>query len=183
MIKLKNIVSRLAPKKGVLYSLVIFFLLFSNSILLADTLLVNNSIIVNPSPSNWESHKKEIITFSFIIFILIISIISLIILHKKQVKAEYEVQQLRSERAHIARVLSMGEIAGSLAHELNQPLSAIRTYAQTAQRFLAMEAPDITEVNKALNGIISGNRRAEEVIKRVRMSLKKRDLKTLLYHY
>ncbi len=168
-------ISKLVSKKWVLYSLVIFLLLFLNSILLAGS-----SISLSYTPSNWESHKREIISFSFIVFILVMSIISLIILHKKQVKAEYEAQQLRNERVHIARLLSMGEIAASLAHELNQPLSAIRTYAQTAQRFLSMKEPDVDEVKKALTGIISGNRRAEEVIKRVRMSLKN---ETLEYNY
>ena len=67
----------------------------------------------------------------------------------------------------------MGEIAASLAHELNQPLSAIRTYAQAAQRFLDNAPPEPDEAGKALAGIIAGNRRAEEVIKRIRMALKK----------
>jgi len=71
----------------------------------------------------------------------------------------------------------MGEIAASLAHELNQPLSAIRTYAQAAQRFLDKDLAEPDEVSKALAGIIAGNRRAEEVITRIRMALKKEPVK------
>jgi signal transduction histidine kinase len=192
------------PKKIALYGILIVFLLLSNSILLAEntpninvtshtidlalgqqppqghtsehSLPVNN-IIINRIVLNWESHKIEIACFFLIIFFLIMAIISLIISHKKQLEAEHEAQQLRSERAHLTRVLSMGEIAASLAHELNQPLSAIRTFAQTAQRFLDVKPPQIDEVNKALNGIISGNRHAEEVIKRIRMTMKKEPIK------
>ena len=71
----------------------------------------------------------------------------------------------------------MGEIAASLAHELNQPLSAIRSYAQAAQRFLDNEPSQPDEAGKALAGIVAGNRRAEEVIKRIRNALKKEPFK------
>ena len=71
----------------------------------------------------------------------------------------------------------MGEIAASLAHEINQPLSAIRSYAQAGQRFLNKNPPDPNEARKAFEGIIAGNRRAEEVIQRIRMALKKEPVK------
>ncbi len=107
-----------------------------------------------------------LVTQTFVLFALIIQ-------HGKSRRAEKEAQRLRDERFHISRVLSMGEIAASLAHELNQPLSAIRSYAQAAQRFLANAPPEPDEAVKALTGIVAGNRRAEEVIKRIRMALKK----------
>jgi two-component system sensor kinase FixL len=66
-------------------------------------------------------------------------------------------------------VLAMGEIAASLAHELNQPLTAIQSYAQAAERFLAGDRPDLDEVGKSLSGIVAGNRRAKEVIERIRL--------------
>ncbi len=103
--------------------------------------------------------------------------IALIIQHRRRSRAEEESQRLRDERAHISRVLAMGEIAASLAHELNQPLSAIRSYAQAAQRFLNNDPSEPGEAGKALAGIVAGNRRAEEVIKRIRMTLKKEPFK------
>ncbi|OEU79185.1 MAG: hypothetical protein BA872_03460 [Desulfobacterales bacterium C00003060] len=81
-------------------------------------------------------------------------------------------QSLRDELNHMSRVLSMGEIAASLAHEINQPLTAIRSYAQAAQRLLARDTPDLHEVDKILTGIVTGNRRAEAVIQRIRMLMK-----------
>jgi len=71
----------------------------------------------------------------------------------------------------------MGEIAASLAHEINQPLSAIRSYAQAGVRFLNNKPVQTDEVAKVLEGIIAGNRRAEEVIQRIRMALKKQPVK------
>ena len=108
-----------------------------------------------------------------ILFTQTFALLALIIQHRRRIRAEEESQRLRDERAHISRVLAMGEIAASLAHELNQPLSAIRSYAQAAQRFLGNEPSEPDEACKALTGIVAGNRRAEEVIKRIRLALKK----------
>jgi signal transduction histidine kinase len=87
-------------------------------------------------------------------------------------QAEEDVRRHREELTHVSRVLSMGELVASLAHEINQPLTAIRTYAQAAQRLLAHDTPDLDEVGKILAGIVAGNRRAEEVIQRIRMLMK-----------
>ncbi|MCD6389097.1 MAG: hypothetical protein J7L69_06775, partial [Desulfobulbaceae bacterium] len=135
------------------------------------------SIVRYREPSVWKNHKWEIVAITLIIFFQAFALIALIIQHKKRSHAEEESQRLRQERAHISRVLTMGEIAASLAHELNQPLSAIRTYAQAAQRFLGNDPAEPHEAGKALAGIVAGNRRAEEVIKRIRMALKKEPFK------
>ena len=93
---------------------------------------------------------------------------------------EKKSQSLRDELNHMSRVLSMGEIAASLAHEINQPLTAIRSYAQAAQRLLARDTPDLHEVDKILTGIVTGNRRAEAVIQRIRMLMKNEQSERLL---
>ncbi|OEU48899.1 MAG: hypothetical protein BA861_05275 [Desulfobacterales bacterium S3730MH5] len=85
---------------------------------------------------------------------------------------EKKSQSLRDELNHMSRVLSMGEIGASLAHEINQPLTAIRSYAQAAQRLLVDDTPDLDKVGKMLAGIVTGNRQAEEVIQRIRMLMK-----------
>ena len=68
---------------------------------------------------------------------------------------------------------TVGELAASLAHELNQPLAAILSNAQAAQRFLAGPDPDLAEIRGALGDIISDDRRAGEVIRRMRGLLKR----------
>ena len=85
-------------------------------------------------------------------------------LHGRRSRAEGESQRLRDELAHVSRVQAMGEIAASLAHEINQPLSAVRNYAQAGQRFLNNNPAEPGEVVKALAGVVVANRRAEEVI-------------------
>jgi len=131
------------------------------------------SIVRYRDPSIWRDHKWKIIGIIVIIFIQAFALIGLIIQYKRRSRAEKESRKLQDERAHFSRVLSMGEISASLAHELNQPLSAIRSYAQAAQRFLNKDPSEPHEAGKALAGIVAGNRRAEEVIKRIRRALKK----------
>jgi PAS domain S-box-containing protein len=90
-------------------------------------------------------------------------------------KAELEAQQHRHELAHVTRVAAMGELTSSLAHELNQPLAAIRNYASAAQRFLSQGEPGLSRAREALEGIVRDDRRAAEVISRVRGLLKKEE--------
>jgi len=86
------------------------------------------------------------------------------------------VQRQRDELAHVARISTMGELAASLAHELNQPLTAILTNAQAAQRFLAADPASVGEVRDILRDIVEDDRRAGEVIRRVRELVRKRNL-------
>jgi signal transduction histidine kinase len=71
------------------------------------------------------------------------------------------------------RVAALGELASSLAHELNQPLTAILTNAQAAHRFLAATPADLDELRECLEDIMKNDRRAGEVIRRMRALLKK----------
>jgi two-component system sensor kinase FixL len=90
--------------------------------------------------------------------------------------AEAELQRNRQELAHVTRISTMGELAASLAHELNQPLTAILSNAQAAQRFLAAKPNDLQEVHEILKDIVQDNSRAGEVIRRMRVLVKKGEL-------
>jgi signal transduction histidine kinase len=79
------------------------------------------------------------------------------------------------EIAHLDRVAALGHLASSIAHELNQPLTAILANAQTAGRLLARTPPDLGEVQACLVDIISDDRRAADVIRHMRGLLKKTD--------
>jgi two-component system sensor kinase FixL len=91
--------------------------------------------------------------------------------------AELELAQQRNELAHLARVAVMGELTASLAHELNQPLTAILSNIQTALRLLSDPAPDMTEIREILGDVVSDDQRAGEIIRRLRSLLKKSELK------
>ena len=88
-------------------------------------------------------------------------------------EAENETRQLRDSLAHLARVNTLGALSGSLAHELNQPLGIILSNAQAAQELLAQDPPDLTEVRDILADIVAADRRAGEVIGRLREMLKR----------
>jgi signal transduction histidine kinase len=94
-------------------------------------------------------------------------------------QAELAVQQQRNELTHLSRVTTLGELSGSLAHELNQPLAAILSNAQAAQRFLARGNTDLAEIQDILKDIVSEDNRAVEVIQRLRLLLKKGEVQHL----
>ena len=81
-----------------------------------------------------------------------------------QFKADLQLQLQREEMAHMSRVSSMGELAASLAHELNQPLSAIASNAAAGRRFLAQSSPDLKMFDELLADVASDARRAGDII-------------------
>jgi PAS domain S-box-containing protein len=85
--------------------------------------------------------------------------------------AEDTVQQAQSELARVARVVSMGELTASIAHEVNQPIAAIITNGNAGLRWLERETPDIGEARATVQRIIRDGNRAADVIKRIRAFL------------
>jgi two-component system sensor kinase FixL len=90
--------------------------------------------------------------------------------------AEAELQRNRDELAHVTRVSTLGELAASLAHELNQPLTGILSNAQAAQRFLSLSPPNLEEVREILKDVVEDDNRASEVIQKLRALYKKEAL-------
>jgi len=88
-------------------------------------------------------------------------------------QAKEEARKRREEIAHLGRVATMGELSASLAHELNQPLTAILSNAQAALRFIAGDSPDLNEIHDILGDIVADDRRAGEVIRRLRSLFRK----------
>jgi PAS domain S-box-containing protein len=84
-----------------------------------------------------------------------------------------ETHQLQTELAHMDRVVTISTLTAALAHEINQPLAAMRSYAQAALRFMDKDQPEYDSVRKALQGIVADNKRASEVVNRLRDLVKK----------
>lgn len=93
-------------------------------------------------------------------------------------QAEAESQRQRLQLAHLTRVAMVGQLSGSLAHELTQPLTAILSNAQAAQRVLANERVDLGEVREILRDIVADDKRAGEVIRRVHTLLRRGEIQT-----
>ena len=101
-------------------------------------------------------------------------LIAVLLLHRRMhQRAEENLIDLREQLYHVSRVKTAGELAATLAHELNQPLMAILSNAQAAGRFLEGDNPDLDEVREILREIVEDDRRAGEVIDRLRSFLKK----------
>jgi PAS domain S-box-containing protein len=88
-------------------------------------------------------------------------------------ESEQEILQQRSQLAHLSRVHQLGELSGSLAHELSQPLAAILINAQAAQRLLALGPINLQEARDIIEDIVADDKRASEVIGRLRLLFKK----------
>lgn len=87
-----------------------------------------------------------------------------------------EIDRSNEELEHLGRISSLGELAGSLAHELKQPLTAILFNAQAAQRFLVAETTNTSELRDALDDIVADSCRANEVIQKIRTLVRKGDI-------
>ena len=88
-------------------------------------------------------------------------------------ESERRYREVQMELAHANRVATMGQLAASIAHDVNQPIAAAFTNAQAALRWLGTQPPDLKEVRQALGRIVKDTNRAGDVIGRIRDLIKK----------
>jgi PAS domain S-box-containing protein len=88
-------------------------------------------------------------------------------------RAEEALRQAQADLAYVSRVTTMGELTASLAHEVNQPITAASTNANTCLRWLASDTPNIEEARAAAIRIVKDAKRAAEIISRIRLLFKK----------
>jgi PAS domain S-box-containing protein len=93
-------------------------------------------------------------------------------------EARARIEHASAELEHAARVSTLGQLAASIAHEVNQPLSAIITYGKSAKRWLARPEPHMNEALNCLDQIVASGSRAADVIAHVRTMAKKGPPKT-----
>jgi C4-dicarboxylate-specific signal transduction histidine kinase len=92
---------------------------------------------------------------------------------EKNARAELEIAQQRHQLTHLSRVNMLGELSGSLVHELSQPLTAILGNAHAAQLLLEESEPDLNQLRDILSDIVADDERGGEVIRRLRLLLKR----------
>jgi signal transduction histidine kinase len=92
----------------------------------------------------------------------------------ERVRAQAAVAVAQAELELVARLTTMGELAASIAHEVNQPLTAVVANGNAALRWLDRPVPEMAEAKEALEGVIEEGKRASEVIGRIRAFLKNR---------
>jgi PAS domain S-box-containing protein len=90
-----------------------------------------------------------------------------------RLQAQTDLARVRHDLEHLSRTNLLGELLAALAHELNQPLTSILSNAQAGRRFLARPSPDLEEIKTILDEIARDDKRAGEVIHRLRALLRK----------
>jgi PAS domain S-box-containing protein len=88
-------------------------------------------------------------------------------------RSERRYREAQMELAHVNRVITMGQLTASIAHEVNQPIAAAITSADGGLRWLAAQPPDLEEVRDAFDRIIKAGNQAGEVIRRIRTLVRK----------
>jgi len=108
----------------------------------------------------------------FLIAVSVPLLLLAVVLEERE-RAERESREQRRQLTHLSRVAMLGELSGGIAHELNQPLTAILSNAQAAQHFLANKTAEPELLAEILHDIIEADQRAGEVIARLRALFKR----------
>jgi signal transduction histidine kinase len=140
---------------------------------ISETSLPPGSEIHFRERSVWQTYYWQIAFVSAVVLIQAGLISILLHEHRRRRIAEVQSRQRMAELAHINRFSTAGELTASIAHEINQPLGSILTNAETAQSMLLSSHPDIEELKDIVDDILRDDRRASEVIRRMRSLLKK----------
>jgi PAS domain S-box-containing protein len=93
-------------------------------------------------------------------------------------QAEQDLRRAQAELAHVTRVTMLGELTASIAHEVNQPLTAVVANAEASLRWLNREQPDLAAARRSVEWVINDGCRASDVVRRVRALAKKSDMET-----
>ena len=124
-------------------------------------------------PTAWERYSWQIALIVAVILLQAGLISALLNAHRWRRLAEVQSRQRMAELAHVNRFSTAGELTASIAHEINQPLGSILTNAETAAAILQSSSPDIAELKDIVKDILQDDRRASEVIRRMRSLLTK----------
>jgi signal transduction histidine kinase len=138
-----------------------------------DTSLPHDSEIRFRNPTAWEQYRWQIVlTFALVAFLGAL-VTGLLVERRRRRTAESEALQRLSEVAHMNRRVTAGELSASIAHELNQPLGAIFCNAEAAEAAVNSVTPDLSEIQAILSDIKRDDRRASEIIGRIRALIQK----------
>jgi signal transduction histidine kinase len=145
---------------------------------LPEANLPSDSVVLFGEPTLWEKHRNFVLVVATAFALQSIVLGALLVQIHKRRQAEAEADRQRREVAHLMRVSMLGELSGAIAHELNQPLTAILAYAQAGRRFLVRATPDLGRIGEIFNDIVHENNRASEVIRRLYRLLRKGESKS-----
>ncbi len=139
---------------------------------LKENRLPPGSVIRFREPSVWEQYRWPIIGTLAVVLLESLLIAGLVVQRARRKRVEAEAAVQREQLAHAQRVTAVGELAATLAHEINQPLGAIVSNAEAACRLVDPAEPKRTDLLDTLGDIIEDGQRASEVIRRLRAMLR-----------
>ena len=140
---------------------------------ISESRLPPGSEILFREPTAWQRYSWQIALITAVILAQAGLISALLQAHRRRHWAEVQSAQRSKELARVSRFATAGELTASIAHEINQPLGAILTNAETADAILQSPTPDIGELKDIVKDILHDDQRASEVIRRMRSLLKK----------
>src|SRR5450755_844119 len=140
---------------------------------ISESRLPVGSEVLFREPTAWERYSWQLALITAVILAQAGLISALLNAHRRRRLAEVQSRQRMAELAHVNRFSTAGVLTASIAHEINQPLGAILTNAETADEILNSPSPDIAELKDIVKDILQDDRRAGEVIRRMRSLLKK----------
>ena len=140
---------------------------------ISESRLPPGSEILFREPTVWERYSWQIALITAVILLQAGLISALLREHRRRKFSEVQSRQRMAELAHVNRFSTAGELTASIAHEINLPLGSILTNAETADAILKSPTPDIAELKDIVKDILQDDRRASEVIRRMRSLLTK----------
>jgi signal transduction histidine kinase len=140
---------------------------------ISESLLPPGSAIYFRERTAWDKYRWQIAFVGAVVFLQAALIMILLYERRRRQFAEVQARQRMAELAHVNRYSMAGELATSIAHELNQPLGSILVNTETAELLLNEPSPDMTELKEILSDIRRDDQRAGEVIRRLRSILKR----------
>ncbi len=140
---------------------------------ISESRLPPGSEILFREPTAWQRYSWQIGLITAVLLLQAGLISVLLSEHRRRRLAEVQSRQRMAELARVMRFSTAGELTALIAHEINQPLGAILANAETAQVMLQSPGPDIAELTEIVGDILRDDRRASEVIRRMRSLLKK----------
>jgi signal transduction histidine kinase len=121
----------------------------------------------------WQRYPTQIALIVVVIIVQAGLIATLLREHHRRQLAEVQSRERLTELARVVRFSTAGELSASIAHEINQPLGAIRTNAEVAEAILQSSNPDVTELKEIVRDILHDDLRAGEIIRRMKSLLTK----------
>jgi signal transduction histidine kinase len=140
---------------------------------IAESRLPAGSEIYFRPPSIWEQYRWHAIGIGAVVLVQAALIFLLICEQHRRRSAEVLARNSIAELTYMNRIAAAGELSGTIAHEVNQPLTGITTRANAALRWLSASTPDLDKVRAALLQIVDAGHRASEIITNVRAMFRK----------